>query len=50
MSDTIPRPAMSAEELRRELIHVQRYEYSHRDPDSQWEIPTRVSLDKAKKP
>ncbi len=44
MSDTISQPTMSPEELRRALLLEQRYEYSHRDADSEWDIPTRVSL------
>jgi hypothetical protein len=44
MSDTISHPTMTPEELHRALLLEQRYEYSHRDPDSEWDIPTRVNL------
>lgn len=44
MSDTVSHPTMTPEELRQALLFEQRYAYSRRDPDSEWDIPTRVSL------
>lgn len=47
MSDTISQPTLTPEELERRrqgALLEQRYEYFHRDADSEWDIPNRVSL------